>query len=92
MRTEESTDKKTYAKPDHHSDAVGFFPIDPRPRRQLGRVEQARTQKFNSSDVDAHGLAAALRRHVRGEVRLTMAAARSMRRTARITGKCRSAS
>ena len=69
MRTEESTDNKTYAKPDHHSDAVGFFPIDPRRRRQLGRVEQARTEKFNSSDVDAHGLAAELRRHVRGEVR-----------------------
>src|SRR5512143_2276557 len=69
MRTEESSDNKTYAKPDHHSDAVGFFPIDPRRRRQLGRMEQARTEKFNSSDVDAHGLAAELRRHVRGEVR-----------------------
>ncbi|MGN6716177.1 MAG: hypothetical protein ACTHMB_19510, partial [Candidatus Binatia bacterium] len=69
MGTEDSTDNKTYTKPDHHSDAVGSFAIDPRGRKQLGRVEQARTAKFNSSDVDAHGLAAELRRHVRGEVR-----------------------
>src|SRR6185295_1282046 len=69
MRTEDSTDNETYAKPDHHTDAVGFFPIDPRRRSQLGRVEQARTAKFNTSDVDARGLAAELRRQVRGEVR-----------------------
>src|SRR6188472_747434 len=69
MRTEDSTDNETYAKPDHHTDAVGSFPIDPRRRSQLGRVEQARTAKFNSSDVDARGLAAELRRQVRGEVR-----------------------
>src|ERR1044071_9230094 len=66
MRTEpQSTD----AKPNHHSDAIGFFPIDPRRRTQLGRLEQARTGKFNPSTVDAHALAAELRRNLRGEVR-----------------------
>ena len=69
MKTEDSTDNETYAKPDHHTDAVGFFPSNPRRRSQLGRVEQARTAKFNTSDVDARGLAAELRRQVGGEVR-----------------------
>ena len=40
-----------------------------RPRADLRRVEAARTAKFNSSDVDAAGLAAELRKRVRGEVR-----------------------
>ena len=66
MRTEPSS---MNTKPNHHSDAIGGFPIDPRRRTRLGRVEQARTAKFNRSTVDAQGLAAELRRHLRGEVR-----------------------
>src|ERR1041384_3131074 len=66
MRTEPSS---TDAKTNYHSDAIGVFPIDPRRRTRLGRVEQARTAKFDRSNVDAHGLAAELRRNLRGEVR-----------------------
>jgi len=66
MRTEPSS---TDTKPNHHSDVIGGFPVDPRRRTRLGRVEQARTAKFNRSNVDAQGLAAELRRHLRGEVR-----------------------
>ena len=66
MKTEPSS---TDAKPNHHSDAIGVFPIDPKRRTRLGRVENARTAKFNRSNVDVHGLAAELRRNVRGEVR-----------------------
>jgi FAD/FMN-containing dehydrogenase/Fe-S oxidoreductase len=67
MRTEPSS---TDAKTNYHSDAIGVFPIDPRRRTRLGRVEQARTAKFDRANVDAHGLAAELRRNLRGEVRL----------------------
>jgi len=66
MRTEPSSTDTT---PNHHSDVIGGFPVDPRRRTRLGRVEQARTAKFNRSNVDAQGLAAELRRHLRGEVR-----------------------
>ncbi|HEX7232328.1 MAG TPA: FAD-linked oxidase C-terminal domain-containing protein [Candidatus Binatia bacterium] len=66
MKTEPTS---TDAKPNHHSDAIGVFPIDPKRRTRLGRVENARTAKFNRSNVDVHGLAAELRRNVRGEVR-----------------------
>ncbi|HEY1232824.1 MAG TPA: FAD-linked oxidase C-terminal domain-containing protein [Candidatus Binatia bacterium] len=66
MRTESSS---TDTKPNHHSDAIGIFPIDPRHRTQLDRVERAATAKFNRSNVDAYRLAAELRRNLRGEVR-----------------------
>ena len=69
MRIEETTQNRTRAQSHHHSDAVGYFPIDVRRRAELGRIEQARTAKFNTSDVDARGLAAELRRQLRGEVR-----------------------
>src|ERR1043165_7003860 len=53
----------------HHSDALANFPVDPRRGGQLRETENTRNAKFNSSDVDAAGLAADLRRKIRGEVR-----------------------
>src|ERR1051325_666183 len=69
MKAAETFHKKTTSQPSHHTDAVPSFPADPRRRRELRRIEEARTTKFNSSDVDAAGLTAELRRRVRGEVR-----------------------
>src|ERR1044071_871033 len=53
----------------HHSDALANFSVDPRRRSQLRETQNPRNAKFNSADVDAAGLAADLRRRVRGEVR-----------------------
>ena len=53
----------------HQSDALASLPVDPRRRSRLRETENTQNAKFNSSDVDATGLAADLRRRVRGEVR-----------------------
>src|SRR5690348_5035818 len=53
----------------HQSDALASFPVDPRRRSQLREAENTQNAKFNSSDVDAVGLASDLRRRIRGEVR-----------------------
>ena len=53
----------------HQSDALASFPVDPRRRSQLRETENTQNAKFNSSDVDAVGLASDLRRRIRGEVR-----------------------
>jgi FAD/FMN-containing dehydrogenase/Fe-S oxidoreductase len=69
MKAQELTHNKTSTRANHHSDAVPSFPIDVRRRSELRRIEEARTAKFNSSDVNAAGLAAELRKRLRGEVR-----------------------
>src|ERR671930_1193287 len=69
MKAQELTHNKTSTRANHHSDAVPSFSIDVRRRSELRRIEEARTAKFNSSDVNAAGLAAELRKRLRGEVR-----------------------
>ena len=66
MNSEKVTDKKTDTQASHQSDAGSSFAADVRRRSNL---RPARTAKLNSADVDAAGLAAGLRRQVRGEVR-----------------------
>ena len=69
MRSEDTANNRMREKFYHRSDGVGVFPVNVRRRTELGQIEQTRTAKFNTSDIDARALAADLRRHLRGEVR-----------------------
>lgn len=55
--------------PGHAADVIGSPAIDSHGRVPLTMMETASTRKVNSSNVDADGLAAALRRSIAGEVR-----------------------
>ena len=58
-----------HPKTGHHSDTVALPALSQRRTIPLRQVEESRPDKFNTTDVDARGLEAELRRCIRGEVR-----------------------
>src|ERR1044071_7839909 len=69
MKAEKLIYSQTKTRSNHHSDALPSFPVDTRRRKELRRIEEASTSKYNSSTIAAGGLAAELRKQLRGEVR-----------------------
>ena len=50
MKAEELDYSQSSKRPNHHSDALPSFPVEIRRRKELRRIEEARTTKHNSSE------------------------------------------